>query len=107
MKRELFKQLVEWIASTFGMSDPSDMFTKTRRTEIVSARHVLFYMGSQRGMKINEMMRYCTSEYGFPIKYPAVRNGIEVMKKRVNEDDDYKVLLNRINKAISFEVQEP
>ena len=105
MKRQLFNQFVEWVCNTFSMQDPSEVFKKNRKTELVAARHLIYYLCYKRDITVMEIIRYM-DENGYKIDYPSVKHGIESVSKKVKKDNDYKILVSRIQKAVSFETQD-
>jgi hypothetical protein len=43
---------------------------------------------------------------GLPLKYPAVVNGINKIKEKVESDPDYKFLVDMIQKSVGFELEK-
>lgn len=105
MKKILFNQFVERVAKTFSMRDPEAMFLRTKRQDVVDARQLLFYLCSMRDISIADIIRLM-EDRGLPIKYPAVKNGINNIERKVESDPDYKFLVDRIQKSVGFELEK-
>ena len=88
MKREIFNLYLESISSRFDVPK-DDIFTKTKRREIVDARHVLYYMCSERPMKISYIQMYM-KESGYDIQ----------VKLLVDSDKDYHRMISEIEETI-------
>ena len=104
MKKILFNQFVERIAKTFSMMDPEAMFIRTKRQDLVDARHLIFYLCSERNMSVADIKRLM-ADRGLSLQYPSIVGGIAKVKSKVNSDPDYQFLVNKIQKSVGFELE--
>jgi hypothetical protein len=44
-------------------------------------------------------------ERGLPLKHPAVINGINKVKDKVDNDPDYRFLVDKLQSAVGFELE--
>jgi hypothetical protein len=104
MKKILFNQLLDRVVKAFSMKDPNAVFMRTKRQDIVDARQLLYYLCSVRGISLADILRFM-EENGLPIKHPAVINGIRKVQEKVINDQDYKLIVDKIQKSVSFELE--
>lgn len=105
MKKILFDQFVERIAQVFGLKDPSAIFMRSKRQDIVDARQILFFLCHDRGISLADILRMM-ADNGLPIKHPAVINGIRKIKGKVESDPDYKFFVDKVHSKVGFELEE-
>jgi len=98
MKREVFNQYVERVANQFDM-DKADLFVKSKKKEIVDARHLLYYLCYKRQMKIIYIQKYM-GECGYDIKHSSVIYGIASVEVKMKEDKDYVTVIRELEKAV-------
>jgi chromosomal replication initiation ATPase DnaA len=100
MKQELFNQYVEWVSKIFNL--PKEViFSKSREQSTVEARHMIYYLCHERGISLKSIKNYLL-EYKYSIHNPALLYGIRKMKIKVQSDDDYSVLTDRIQRGVSI-----
>jgi chromosomal replication initiation ATPase DnaA len=99
MKREIFKQYAEHIATVFNI-DKELLFTKTKKREVVDARFFLYYMCYTRYMKLIYIQEYM-GEMGYNITHPTIIYGISQIEKRVENDIDYRRIAKKISKNVN------
>ncbi|NBP69684.1 MAG: hypothetical protein EBR30_22690 [Cytophagia bacterium] len=104
MKKILFNQFVKQVANTFGMKNPDVMFERTKRQDIVDARQLLFFLCMERDISLADILRLM-EERGLPLKHPAVINGINKVKDKVDNDPDYRFLVDKLQSAVGFELE--
>ena len=101
MKKILFNQFVKQVAKAFGMKNPDVMFERTKRQDIVDARQLLFYLCDERGISLADIIRLM-EENGLPLKHPAVINGINKIKGKVDSDPDYRFLVDKLQSSLGL-----
>jgi chromosomal replication initiation ATPase DnaA len=100
MKQELFNQYVDWVSQIFNL--PKEViFSKSREQNIVEARHMIYYLCHERGISLISIKNFL-SDYGYSIHNPALLYGIKKIKNKVQSDDDYSVLTDRIQRGVSI-----
>lgn len=105
MKKILFDQFVERIAQVFGLKDPSAIFMRTKRQDVVDARQMLFFLCYDRGISLADILRLMADK-GLPLKHPAVLNGIRKIKEKVESDPDYKFFIDKVHSKVGFELDK-
>jgi chromosomal replication initiation ATPase DnaA len=98
MKKEIFNSYVIGIANTFGISQ-EELFSKSRKRELVDARQLLYYLCASRPMRIS-LIQECMVENGYETQHSPIIHGIESMKKKLKEDPDYRVVVHRLEEAV-------
>jgi hypothetical protein len=105
MKKILFNQFVDRVITTLSLKDPTILFHRSKRQDLVDARHLIFYLCSERNMSVADIKRLM-GERGLPLQYPALVGGIAKIKIKIKSDTDYQFLVNKIQKSVGFELEE-
>ncbi len=87
MKKKIFKQYVDRVCFLFNV-DKELLFSKTKRRDVVDARHLLYYLCSQRPMRLVYIQEYM-SDNGYEINHSSIHHGISVTKDKMESDKDY------------------
>jgi chromosomal replication initiation ATPase DnaA len=98
MKEEVINQYVDRILDLFKITR-EDFFKKEKKRNLVDARHLLYYLCSERNIKqiiIRDFMR----KNGHNIPHQSVRHGIEIVREKVQEDKDYQSIVKEIEKSV-------
>jgi chromosomal replication initiation ATPase DnaA len=98
MKKDVFNQYVDAIVSKFDI-EREELFTATKRREIVDARQMLYYLCSIRPMTIGYIQRYMTAN-GYNPQHPPIINGIKRVKSKIETDRDYQSVINSIQNSV-------
>lgn len=98
MKIEVFNQYVDKVSSMYSI-EKSEMLSKSRKKELVDARHLLYYLCWARQMPIYYIQKYL-KEQGLEINHSVIINGISSVKKKIAKDSDYLVIIKNIEKSI-------
>jgi chromosomal replication initiation ATPase DnaA len=94
MKNEIFNDYVERIVGLYKI--PKDeIFSKIKRMDVVDARHLLYYLCSNRRIQVSYIQRYMKMN-GYVIGHSSIIHGIKSVESKVNEDSDYKQIINKI-----------
>jgi len=94
MKTTIFNQYVERVCFLFNVEQEL-LFSKTKRRDVVDARHLLYYLCSVRPMRIVYIQEYM-SENGYQINHSSIHHGISVVKEKMLADKDYVKEVNLI-----------
>jgi chromosomal replication initiation ATPase DnaA len=100
MKQEIFNQYVSKIAKLYRVEE-AELFDKSRKQELVDARHMLFYLCVSRPMPMYSIKTYM-AERGLPIQQPAIINGIRKIEKNIAEDSDYAQIISEIERSVKL-----
>ena len=98
MKQDVFNQYVERVVDLFQITK-EDLFSKSKKRELVDARHLLYYLCSKRPMQIAYIERYM-NESGYAIKHSSIIHGIGVTEQKLETDKDYVSIVKDIEKAV-------
>lgn len=94
MKKEVFNDYVEKILDLYKI--PRDeFFSKIKRTDVVDARQMLFYLCNRRNISHTQIKRYLIDE-GFDMTISTILHGIKVMEEKIKNDSDYKQIIDQI-----------
>jgi chromosomal replication initiation ATPase DnaA len=98
MKQDIFNQYVDRVVDLFRISK-EELFSKSKKREIVDARHLLYYLCHKRPMSITYIQKYM-NESGYEIQHSSIIHGINSVSERVKEDADYMQIVKEIDKAV-------
>lgn len=93
MKKEIFDKYSQAVANQFHLT-LDEMFSKTKRQDIVEARHILYYLCKERPIRIS-LIKQFLQEKGYNITHTNITYGYNQAKKMIEEDSDYKNLINQ------------
>lgn len=92
MKKEIFYNYATRIAKHFDLSQ-EEMFSKTKKREIVDARQVLYYVCLKRPMRVASIRRYM-EEMGYVVGHSTIIHGANAVEKMIKEDKDFNKIVN-------------
>lgn len=98
MKHDIFNQYVDRIVDLFGITK-EELFSKSKKREIVDARYLLYYLCYKRPMTIVYIQRYM-KENGYDIQHSSVIHGINDVSERVKQDADYMQIVKTIEQVV-------
>tara|TARA_R110000868_G_scaffold69854_3_gene205845 strand:- start:242 stop:544 length:303 start_codon:yes stop_codon:yes gene_type:complete len=100
MKHDIFNQYVAKIAKLYRV-DESEMFVRSRKQEMVDARHMLFYLCTSRPIPAYSIKSYM-AERGLSIQQSAINNGVRKIEKNISEDADYAQIISDIERSVKL-----
>lgn len=98
MKHDIFNQYVEKISDLFGISK-DELFSKSKKRELVDARHLVYYLCSKRPMQITYIQKYM-NEAGYIITHSSIIHGISAVEQKIAKDKDYVSVVNEVERAV-------
>lgn len=98
MKQDVFNQYVERVSDLFGISK-ADIFLKSKKRELVDARHLVYYLCSKRPMQITYIQKYM-NEAGYEITHSSIIHGIASVEQKVANDKDYVSVVKEVERAV-------
>jgi len=98
MKQDVFNQYVDRIIDLFGITK-EELFSKSKRRDIVDARYLLYYLCFKRPMNISYIQKFMGSN-GYTIQHSSVIHGINDVEVKAKEDSDYAQTIKDIEKAV-------
>ena len=96
MKKNIFDQYANAIAKQFHLS-LDQMFSPTKRRDIVDARQMLYYLCMERPIRISYIQRFM-EENDCPVKHSTIIHGYKKAQEMINQDPDYKQVVTEITK---------
>jgi len=94
MKRDIFEDYVDRVSSRFDIPRER-LFTKDKSRDVVDARHMLYYLCSERPMT-NTYIKQYMGENGYHIDLPSIGHGIKRVEYHISQDPDYITLINQL-----------
>ena len=98
MKEDVFNQYVERVIDLFNI-DRETLFSNKKQRHIVDARQLLYYLCCNRQMQ-NIIIINFMNKNGCSVLNNSISNGIKNVKVKIEEDKDYKTIINDIEKAV-------
>jgi chromosomal replication initiation ATPase DnaA len=98
MKQDIFNQYVERVSSLFGIAR-EDIFSKSKKKNLVDARHLIYYLCFKRPMQITYIQKFM-AENGYNIEHSTVIYGVASVDKKISEDRDYVSVVKEIERAV-------
>jgi|TARA_R100000935_G_scaffold10727_2_gene21423 chromosomal replication initiation ATPase DnaA len=96
MKLDIFNKYVDEVCNLFNI-DEETLFIKSKRRDIVDARHLLYYLCYTRPMRIVYIQEYM-ADRGYTINHSSVIHGISIVGKKLDNDTDYVKSVKDIQK---------
>jgi len=77
------------------------LFVKSKRRDIVDARHLLYFLCSERPMRIRYIQQYM-EENGYKVGHSTIIHGIKQIREKSEYDTDYQKIINDIKECITL-----
>lgn len=94
MKRDIFEDYVDRVTNRFDIPRER-LFTKDKSRDVVDARHMLYYLCSERPMT-NTYIKQYMGDNGYHIDLPSIGHGIKRVEYHISQDPDYITLINQL-----------
>ena len=91
MKKDIFDTYAIAIAKQFHLT-LDQMFTKTKKREIVDARQILYYLCMERPIRISYIQRFM-EEQGYSVCHSTIIHGYKKAKALIDADKDFQKLI--------------
>ena len=98
MKHDVFNQYVERVADLFSIKKEA-IFSKSKKRELVDARHLVYYLCAKRPMQITYIQKYM-NEAGYDIKHSSIIHGIAAVQQKMADDKDYVSIVKDVERAV-------
>ena len=98
MKNDIFTQYVDRIVELFEISR-EELFSKSKRRDIVDARYLLYYLCHKRPMTLSYIQKFMKAN-GYEIQHSSVIHGINTTMEKVKNDSDYSQVVKDMEKAV-------
>ena len=93
MKKEIFDKYSKAVAKQFNLT-LDEMFSKTKRQDIVEARQILYYLCKERSIQFSYIQRFL-EESDYKIRHSTIMHGYNQAKKLIENDPDYKDFIDK------------
>ena len=97
MKKDIFEIYANAVAKQFHLN-LDQMFSDTRRRDIVDARQMLYYLCMERPIRVSYIQRFL-SEHGYEVYHSTILHGYKKAKELVDKDQDYQQVVQEIKKT--------
>jgi chromosomal replication initiation ATPase DnaA len=94
MKRDIFEAYVDRVTDRFGITRER-LFAKDKSRDVVDARHMLYYLCSERPMT-NTYIKQYMGENGYNIDLPSISHGLKRVEYHISQAPDYTTLINQL-----------
>mgnify|MGYP003624290611 FL=1 len=101
MKKDIFDAYADAIAEKFHLT-LGEMFSKTRKREIVEARQMLYFLARERPIRLSYIKRFM-EENGLPVDHSTIMHGYKKAKNYVDSDPDYKYVVDTISSKLRLQ----
>ena len=98
MKSDVFNQYVDRVSELYNI-EKKNLFSKSKKRDLVDARHLIYFLSSKRPMQIIYIQKFM-EENGYKVGHSSVIHGINSIQNKVNDDRDYLSIIKDINKAV-------
>jgi len=98
MKEDVFNQYVERVSQLFNITN-EEFFSKSKKRNLVDARHLVYFLCSIRSIQVTYIKKFMENN-SHEIFRTSITHGIKSVSKKVEEDKDYKDIVNDIEKAV-------
>ena len=98
MKREIFEKYAKAVAKAFHLEMDS-MFEKSKRRNQVDARQILYLLCMERPIRLTFIKSYL-EDHGYDVPMSSILHGYERAMKLVDNDPDYKHLVDKIKESV-------
>ena len=100
MHYPIFSGYVSYVCNVYSIS-PVDLFVKSKRRDIVDARHLLYFLCSERPMRIRYIQQYM-EDNGYKVGHSTIIHGIKQIREKSENDADYQKIINDIKECITL-----
>ena len=100
MKIDVFNKYVDLITKRFGITQ-EQLFSKSKRRDIVDARQMLYYMCLRRNMNVCYIQEYMCKN-GYNIGHSTIVYGINQVKFRIDQDNDYEPIVKSLEREVTI-----
>ena len=98
MKKPLFDKYAVAVAKAFHL-EIEKLFVKSKKRTLVDARQILYFLCMERPIRLTFIKQYL-EEHGYNVPMSSILHGYERAQKLVNEDPDYKELVEKIKNEV-------
>lgn len=94
MKKEIFNTYLNRVLRIMNI-DKEMLLSRSKKRSATESRQILFWLCEQRPIKTVYIKEYM-EELGYDASYSEISYGIKSVEKKMTEDADYSIILNKI-----------
>jgi chromosomal replication initiation ATPase DnaA len=98
MKKIIFDKYAKAVAKAFHL-EMDKLFEKSKRRNQVDARQILYLLCMERPIRLTFIKSYL-EEHGYTVPMSSILHGYERAKLLVDEDPDYRILVEEIKASV-------
>jgi len=98
MKEEVFNQYADRVAKLFGITK-EQLFSQTKKREIVDARQLLVYLCYNRKMRLITIKIFMDNN-GYKTHNHTIAHCVKIINKKISEDRDYQTIISNIENSV-------
>jgi len=98
MKQTIFNEYATKVSEAYEIST-EQLFTKSKRRDIVDARQLLYFVCADRPMRIRYIQQYMENK-GYEVGHSSIIHGIAQVKERLEQDVDYQNFVDSIRSCV-------
>jgi len=99
MHYPIFKQYRSQVSELFDINE-EEIFTKSKRRDIVDARQLLYFLCSERPMRVRYIKQYM-DDNGYSVGHSTIIHGIKLVKERLSYDEDLGAIIKIIQSCVT------
>jgi len=94
MNKKIFNKYVSHICKEFYL-EQQELFAKDKRTDLVDARHLLYYLSIETPMTIAQLIKYM-KDNEYDISHSSIYHGYNKVKFLSTSNSQWKEMVKRI-----------
>ena len=98
MKQTIFNKYANKVSEAYEIST-EQLFTKSKRRDIVDARQLLYFVCADRHMRVRYIQQYMENK-GYDVGHSSTIHGIGQVKERLEQDVDYQNFVDSIRSCV-------
>ena len=96
MKKDIFDAYADAIANKFHLT-LGEMYTKTRKREVVEARQMLYFLAKERPIRLSYIKRFM-EENGHAVTHSNILYSYKKAKELIDGDADFQNFITEVLK---------
>jgi len=94
MKKDIFEYYANAIAEKFNLK-LDELFAKNRRSDIVEARQMLYYLCIERPIRVSYIQKFM-EDNGLKVTHSNISHQYKKAQLLIDDDSDFKNLIQEI-----------
>ena len=98
MHYSIFKEYQSQVSELYDVNQ-DEIFTKSKRRDIVDARQMLYYLCSERPMRVRYIKQYM-ADHGYSVGHSTIIHAIKLIRQRAEHDEDLMSIIKTIKSCV-------